>query len=300
MSDDVSIPNPGYHGKRSARYGRAHGGMDPDTKRLVLFAGGLGGVLTCLIVGSSLIGHRSTVVPVVAADTSPIRVRPENPGGMQIDAAENDVFSGGGNVTAAKLAPPAETPNPNGLHDKPKPVAKATAASAGAASLTASGPAEAKPAAVATQPAEFQPSAQTKPAIVPSAARPAAPPATAAKPADAEATAERPTIPAATAAKPSTIPGPARDKVATAASAHPAAVQLAALSSEQAAREEWQQMTKRMPELLNGHQPVFTHVEHDGHGFWRVRTTGFSDAAQARTFCEHVKAKGGNCSVADF
>ena len=258
MSDDVSIPNPGYRAKRGGRYGRAQGGMDPDTKRLVLFAGGLGGILACLIIGSSVIGHHSATVPVIAADTRPLKVRPENPGGMQIDAAENAVFSGGSDPSTAKLAPPAEAPNPSGLHEKPK-----LAVQAPVAPLP-----EAKPPVVATQ----------------------------------EPTPPKPTVVASSAAKPPT-PVPAAAKPAPAAAtsaAHQAAVQLAALTSEQAAREEWQQMTKKMPELLSGRQPVFTHIDRDGHTFWRVRTTGFADAAQARGFCEQVKAKGGTCSVADF
>jgi hypothetical protein len=77
-------------------------------------------------------------------------------------------------------------------------------------------------------------------------------------------------------------------------------VQLAALGSEAAAHTEWQLLTKKLPDLLNGHQPTYSHTEHDGHTFWRLRTSGFADVAQARTFCEHVRAKGAGCSVADF
>ena len=77
-------------------------------------------------------------------------------------------------------------------------------------------------------------------------------------------------------------------------------VQLAALGSEDAARNEWQQLSKRMPDLMHGHQPNFSRTEHDGHTFWRVRTSGFADVTQARTFCDHVRQKGGGCSVADF
>jgi hypothetical protein len=84
------------------------------------------------------------------------------------------------------------------------------------------------------------------------------------------------------------------------ASGHPAMVQLAALTSEDAARKEWQLLAKRMPELLTGRQPVFSRFDRDGHVFWRVRTTGFADPAQAHAFCDHVRAKGGGCSVADF
>jgi SPOR domain len=83
-------------------------------------------------------------------------------------------------------------------------------------------------------------------------------------------------------------------------SGRPAMVQLAALGSEDAARDEWQKLAKRMPELLNGRRPVYSRTDHDGHTFWRIRTSGFADVAQARAFCDHVRQKGGTCSVADF
>jgi hypothetical protein len=77
-------------------------------------------------------------------------------------------------------------------------------------------------------------------------------------------------------------------------------VQLAALTSEESARTEWAQLTKKMPDLMNGRQPNYTRIEREGHTFWRVRTAGFADMAQARSFCDHVRAKGAGCSVADF
>ncbi|MBN8898906.1 MAG: SPOR domain-containing protein, partial [Rhodospirillales bacterium] len=79
-----------------------------------------------------------------------------------------------------------------------------------------------------------------------------------------------------------------------------AAVQLASHSSEAAAKTEWQRMEKRMPDLLGGHSPNYTKVEREGRTFWRVRVAGFGDLAQARAFCERVRAKGATCSVADF
>jgi hypothetical protein len=76
-------------------------------------------------------------------------------------------------------------------------------------------------------------------------------------------------------------------------------VQLAALSTEDGAHTEWQNMTRKMPDLLAGHAPSYAKMERDGHTFWRVRATGFTDAAQAKAFCERVKAKGNGCSVTE-
>jgi hypothetical protein len=260
VSDDLSIPNPGYRSARVGRYGTGQrvrsGGMDPDMRRMALFAGGIGTLLALLIGASALTGRHSGETPVVTADTRPVRVKPENPGGMKIDGAENDVFSAGADTGNAKLAPPAETPDTKAWRSA---------------------------------------SAQPNPAVTD-----APPPAAATK---ADAAVQPKTVAAPTAAKPPVAaPAPTKLPVAAAPPAtagHPATVQLAALSSEEAAHGEWQSLTKRLPDLLGGRQPSYSRTEHDGHTFWRVRTSGFSDAAQARGFCEKVKAKGLGCSVTD-
>jgi SPOR domain len=273
VSDDLSIPNPGYRGNRAGRYGTGQGrtsrGMDPDTRRLMMFAGGLGAVLIMLIGASTLISHRSGEVPVITADPRPIRVKPDNPGGMKIDGAENDVFSGGSDLADSKLAPPSENPD-----------AKALRTAAAAPPPAAATPAPAAP----PVPAVVTPPPVPKPAVVASL-----PPA---KPAPAK--------PQTAAVQPAVVQAPAVAEAHPPASGHQTVVQLAALTSEDAAHNEWQQLSKRMPDLLNGRQPVFTRAERDGHTFWRVRTAGFADVAQARAFCDHVRAKGGGCSVADF
>jgi len=257
--------------------------MDPGTKRLLLIASVLGAVLVCFVGAAALVGHRGGAVPVVTADGRPLRVRPDNPGGMQIDGAENDVFSGAMNGGDAKLAPGAETPDPNGLR--------------AAAPAKAAPPAVVPPAAPARLAAAPQPepraAAETPDQNAPRTAPPAKAPLQAvaqpAAPAAARmAAAQAPDARAATAVSPpSSAP-------------HPASVQLAALTSEQAAHEEWQRLSHRMPSLLGGRKPTFTRTDRDGHTFWRVRTTGFPDLAQARGFCEQVRAAGGGCTVADF
>jgi len=81
---------------------------------------------------------------------------------------------------------------------------------------------------------------------------------------------------------------------------HDTRVQLAALASESAAKSEWERLTRRMPDLFGGRQPQVIRTEHDGRTFWRLRTGGFSDTADATLFCERVRAKGAGCSVATF
>ena len=95
--------------------------MDPVTRRLALIAGGLGATLLLVVGGWSLIGHRNAPVPVVQADSRPVRVKPENPGGMQVAGANEDILSGGSEAKGGKLAPPPEAPAPQAMRAPPPP-----------------------------------------------------------------------------------------------------------------------------------------------------------------------------------
>jgi hypothetical protein len=245
MSDELDIPSPTYRVPRHRR------GMDTGTRRLAIIAGGLGGALVLLVGGWSVLGHRSTGVPVIEADSSPLRVKPENPGGMSVAGSNEEILSDGADGTVGKLAPASETPAPQNMQ-------------------------AAKPPVVASPP--------PPPPAAPAVPAPVAPPVVAAAPA------AKPTAPL---------------HVAAAEPAHPMSgkgtlVQLAALSSEDAAKVEWERLAKRMPDLLGKHQPAVSKIERDGKTFWRLRTGGFSDIAQATAFCEQVRAKGNGCSIAAF
>jgi hypothetical protein len=93
---------------------RDGGGMDATTRRLAIAAGGIGLVLAALVGGWSLMGHHGTGIPVIEAPTTPERVKPADPGGMQLMGAEPPPA----NADAGKgpnLAPGPEAPDPKAL-----------------------------------------------------------------------------------------------------------------------------------------------------------------------------------------
>ncbi|HTW26395.1 MAG TPA: SPOR domain-containing protein [Acetobacteraceae bacterium] len=264
-SDELEIPAPVY------RPSRPQAGLDPATRRLLLIAGGLGAGLLLIVAGWSLSGHQHSGVPVIEPQSGPVRVKPENPGGMQPSGLKEDVFAGSGSGTGAELAPPPETPQPQTLHEEMQEAKRAEAL------RPATAPSGNAPHAAASVP----------PATRTAAAPPAvshAPPVSAPAPV---ASRETPATPAATTRTATPAAGMTR-------------VQLAALGSEQAARTEWQRLSRRMPHLLDGRSPEILRYDHDGHVFWRLRTGGFADIAAATVFCEHVRSKGGDCTIASF
>jgi hypothetical protein len=242
----AGLASASYRPQRSA-------GMDAGTRRLALIAGGLGGCLLLVVGFWSLTGHGSGAVPLIQADKTPLRVKPENAGGMQVAGGSEDLMTADAPGKAGTVAPPPETPDPQALR-----------------------------AQVVPAPA---PAAAPAPSAAPTVA-PVPPPARAAAAAPAPRVAARAT-PIATGS----VLGAAR---------HGAEVQLGALSTEAGARVEWERLAHRLPGLFDQHRPDVARAEVNGRTFWRLRTSGFSDVAEATTFCEQVRGKGGDCSIVAF
>lgn len=271
MSDELSIPrSPVYRVPRRR-------GLDPLTRRLMLIAGGLSGALALIVVGWSSVGHHGGGgVPVVQADQRPVRVKPANPGGMQIPGLSADTGTADASASADKLAPGPETPDPQALARQTPPPAPAASRSPAARVVPAQTAARAAP----TQTAAARPSPM---------AVPARPEIGDARPA---------TIAAAplAAAKPAPLAA-ADDHRAPAGGTQ---VQLAALTTEGAARQEWDRLVHRMPGVFGAHHPMISRIDHDGHTLWRLRTGDFATEADASQFCQLVRAKGSGCAVAAF
>ena len=260
MPDDLQIPpSAGGYGYR-ASYRAQSGGMDGMTRKLLIAAVGLGGVLLAGMGGWALLGHHSGPVPVIEADTRPLRVKPDNAGGMQVAGADEQVM-GEQSRSAQGMAPRAEAPAPQALRAQQQlpPLPDAPAAAAPVPGPTA----PSSPAAVA--------GSGVSP--LPDTPRP---------PARAGVAAAKPALPAAAPAAGVTL------------------VQLAAVDTEQGAQAEWQRLAKRMPDALGDRRLVLQRAERDGKAVWRVRTGGFSDVADATAFCSRLRAKGASCTIAAF
>jgi hypothetical protein len=104
----------------------------------------------------------------------------------------------------------------------------------------------------------------------------------------------QPTRPAGTPAQ----GGPAAPSATLASPAGSAvSVQLAAASSEQGARAEWQRLQRLMPQLIAGRVPSVRPVNADGHELWRLRTGGFATPAEAAAFCTRLQTERSRCWV---
>ena len=105
MSEQLASNGPMYRPSRDDDQG-----LDPGLIRALLIAGGVGAVLIAGYAGYKAIGHSSGPIPVITADPRPMRVRPENPGGMLVAPEEAQAAPG-----ETRLAPGTEEPNPRAL-----------------------------------------------------------------------------------------------------------------------------------------------------------------------------------------
>ena len=273
---------------------RDGGGMDATTRRLAIAAGGIGIVLAALVGGWSLMGHHGSGIPVIEAPTTPERVKPADPGGLQLMGAEPPPA----NADAGKgpnLAPGPEAPDPKALQAELNRANK-------------DDPAEPPPAVVAATPAPTKVAATpapTKVAATPAPAKVAATLApTTATPAPATVTAAPAAtpVPATEPTPPPSVPPPA-PKPAPLKPATPTGhveVQLAAMDTDALAHAEWARLSHKAPTLFAGRTPSVSTAALAGKTFHRLRTGGFATIADATAFCARVKAVGGACNIASF
>jgi len=231
---------------------------------MIIIAGSVlaaGAVIAALVWGFSRGSSRNA--PLIEADARPIKVRPDNPGGLRVPNQDELIFDrnrGARSAAPGGLAPEAENPRVDQLR----------------AQLAERAAQEAARNAPPPSPAPAQPAA-------PRAAAPAtpAPPAT-------NSALIAPSLPA---------PVPSAERFAPVPNGR-AQVQLGSLPSEAAARGEWDRLQKRVPELLGNRRVSLAPFDREGQTtLYRIRTGGFADAATARAFCEEMKTRSIPCMV---
>jgi cell division septation protein DedD len=198
--------------------------------------------------------------PIVQADKSPVKVAPDEPGGMEVPHQDNEVFSAiedAPREPVEELLPPPETPM-----DLPDVTIPETAPpSAQEAASEPLAPAESKPAESAppkTETANVEPEPKPTPPPAPKAPAPAA---------------------------------------SSSASGN-YVVQLAALQSRDAANDAWTRLVKKHTKLLAPLTLDIEPVNVAGKGtFYRVRGAGFATKAEAEQRCANLKAAGQACLV---
>ncbi len=251
-------------------------------------------------------------IPVIRADITPMKVRPENPGGLQVPDRDKLVYNriqNGGSATperatVERLLPPPETPLPRPqaaepeavetqMPARPEPEIAQTPKVSDVTAAVKPTPAPAPPPApvpsvsstptvLNTSPVEQPQSGPTRLSKTPAPA-PSAPPPTSA-PVSAAATQPKPAAPASTVSPPS-------NQVYR--------VQLAAARTPEAARAEWDRLRRKNLDILGDLGLAITKVDlGTSKGvFYRLRVGPLKDDAEARALCKALAARKIGCLV---
>jgi len=198
-------------------------------------------------------------VPLIRADERPTKIKPDQPGGMAVPDQNVSIYN------EKPGTPPVEKLLPPPEQPMPRPVApKEPAATAGPI------------------------------AFPPTAAAPPSPPAATPAPQQQAAATPGPKAAAKPEVKATQVAAPAKS-----VAAGPVRLQLAALRSPEAAKEEWGRLKREHPELLGKLTAIAVRADLGDKGVWyRVRTQEFADAAAADRLCGDLKKQKVGCSLA--
>ena len=245
---------------------------------IIVFAGFGGGIWYAYQAGVKQ-GSEQTAPLIVAGDT-PIKVRPETPGGMDVPHQDKLVYE---KIQPGELPPPQE----NLLPPAEEPVVRREAEE-----TTSSIPKEVlTPPPAASGPDTLPPDSEaTADAPPPVPASPAAPP----DPEPPQA-AEMPTTPEPASPSVETAPRPE----STLAMIGPYRLQLASMRSPEAATAAWEKLEADHPDLLGGFDLIIEKVDlgEDRGIFYRVQAGPVTSDAHGKDLCDKLKARDVACLV---
>ena len=249
-------------------------------------------LLAIVVIWSYRLGVRdANDVPVIRAQTDATKIRPEEPGGIEIAHQGREVYnivngtetSGDGafapseEVLTSEDAPIAPAPE-----KRPAEVTETTEVTPAPAPVPEETP------QLAPAPEETVVASETEPEV--------------------EATAEDVSA-VAPASAPTAVSRPQRSVAAlpqaaeeteprAAALASRIQIQLGAFNSQEIAAQQWAELKNRNGDLLSGRGRVVTPVVSGGKRLYRLRAGPFANVDEASTLCRALKARDEDCIVA--
>jgi hypothetical protein len=291
FTDDVFSE---YHARRKSS-GRGYGLI----VGIVIGLAAIGGI-GWYMWDSGLLTMTGGVPQLVKADPEPYKVKPENPGGMQVDNQDKLVYDrvakGEAPPRVENLLPAPEEPKAPPRAEVVKPAAEA--AKPATEALTP------EPAKAEALPA-IQPAAPPVPVPAPVAAAKVPPPPPAKSvdtPESLAAAVAAVTKPAEAPPAPASVPVEVAKAVAPVPSPVAAStsggfqVQIASARSEEGALAEWKRISAKHKDLLGGLTPAVAKADLGEKGvFFRLRAGPLSDKAAADTLCAALAAQNLGC-----
>ncbi len=240
----------------------------------------------------------TTRLPLIVADTTPIKSRPDDPGGIEVLNQDvtvlNDIAPDLDKPQAERLLPPPEAPRAVQPEEPRVTAAAKVEELLGPPLETAAGPPGKMPAAEEAAPEPLPPAV---PPAVPQLA--AAPEPVLPEPKTETLLAPEPP-PAPSVAPPEAVPPEAAPQAAALPDATKGdfLVQLAALRAKDGARPAWARLQKAHPALLGDRELAIQRADLGDRGiFYRIQAGYFADRIGARSLCNALKARGQDCLV---
>lgn len=236
--------------------------------------------------------------PVIRAAEEPIKREPKDPGGLDVPHQDKLVF---GRLAPGQIEQPVERllPPPEEPAERPQPVVEPETPPAPepvpepARAPAAESTPEAAPEPVQraeTQVAATAPTAEPEPTTAPPPPPPS-PPAPVVTPPPASKPVAVPAPPAPEAKPEPKAPAP------TAAASGGWKIQLAAVSSAERARSEWDRIKSRNSELLGALDLNVQSVQLDRGTFYRIQAGPLGTRAAASDLCAQLKTRSQDCLV---
>ena len=287
--DDGRMSRPSGGGVGSSSIAYESGRRRSGRRRMITLAvvalvvGGFG----VIVLNAYNQGQKSNgdgVVPLIQADNSPTKVRPDQPGGMDVpnqDKLIYDRLAPGQNAPSnvERLLPPPEAPM---ARPEPPPAQQAESMLPETAAPTPAPRAPVQQAAPDIQPPPI--AAQREPTAPPTPLKPAAP-----------AQQAKPAAPRAPPASVASVPPPASASPSTGGSMR---IQLGAVRSHDAAQKEWERLQKANKDLLGKLSLNISQANLGDRGtFYRVQAGPVGDQQAASDLCAKLKARNVSCII---